>query len=209
MSIRTREQLGAGTGIIAALLLGVSFVIGLSPNPPDLDAGPLQVARYVALNEDALQVQVLLNSLAMLFFLWFLGSVRANARTAEGGAGRVSAISSGGALVGAGFVLLANVFVGTAAYRPLETPPEITRTLIDLSTISLGIGAAAFAVFFLAVGVVSVLDGGLPKALGWFAVAAAAAAVIGVVTIFTTTGVFAGDGAFGYWLRYAAFTLWV
>ena len=209
MSIRTREQLGAGTGIVVAALLAVSFVIGLSPEPPDLDAGPLAFSKYVAANQDALQVQILLTSIAMLFFLWFLGSVRAGARAAEGGAGRVSAIASGGGIVGAAFVLLANVFLATAAYRPLETAPDITRTLVDLSVLSLGVGTAAFAVFFLAIGVVSILDGGLAAALGWFAIVVAAAMAIGVVTIFTTTGVFAGDGAFGYWLRYAAFAIWI
>jgi hypothetical protein len=209
MSIRTREQLGAGTGIVVAVLLAVSFVVGLSPEPPDLDAGPAAWLKYVAAQQDALQVQILLSSLAMLFFLWFLGSVRAGARAAEGGAGRVSAIASGGGIVGAAFVLMSNVFLATAAYRPLETSPDLTRTLVDLSVLSLGVGTAAFAVFFLAVGIVSILDGGLPAALGWFAVIVAAAALIGVVTIFTTTGVFAGDGAFGYWLRYAAFTIWV
>jgi hypothetical protein len=208
MNNRTRERLAAGTGIVSAALLTVSFVIGLSPEPPDLNQGPLAFAKYAAQNEDAIQVQVLLNVVAMLFFLWFLGSVRANARSAEGGAGRVSAIASGGGLVGVGFVILANVFAATAVYRPLETAPEITRLLVDLESMSIGIGAAAFAVFFLAVAVVSILDGGLPKALGWFALAAAVCAAIGVVTHFTTDGVFAGDGAFGYWARYAAFVVW-
>jgi hypothetical protein len=208
MNIRTRERLAAGTGIVSAALLAVSFVIGLSPEPPDLDAGPLAFAKYAAANEDAIQVQVLLNVLAMLFFLWFLGSIRATARTAEGGAGRVSAIASGGALVGVGFVILANVFAATAVYRS-DNAPELTRLLIDLETMSIGVGAAAFAVFFLAIAVGSILDGGLPKALGWFALAAAIIATIGVVTHFSTTGVFAGDGAFGYWARYAAFVVWV
>jgi hypothetical protein len=209
MSIRTREQLGAGTGIVVAALLAIAFVVGISPEPPDLDAGPAAWLKYVAAQQDALQVQILLTSLAMLFFLWFLGSVRAGARSAEGGAGRVSAIASGGGIVGAASVLMSNVFLATAAYRPLETSPDLTRTLVDLSVLTLGVGAAAFAVFFLAVGVVSILDGGLPAALGWLAVVVAAAMVIGVVTIFTTTGVFSGDGAFGYWLRYAGFTIWV
>jgi len=208
MNTRTRERLAAATGIVTAALFGVSFVIGLSPEPPDLNAGSGEVAKYVAANQDGIQVQVLLNSVAMLFFLWFLGSVRAGARSAEGGAGRVSAVASGGGLVGAGFVLLANVFAATAAYRP-ETSPEIVRTLVDLEALSIGLGAAAFAVFFMAIAVATIMDGGLPKALGWFALVAAVLAVAGVVTIFTTTGVFAADGAFGYWARYAAFVLWV
>ena len=209
MNTRTRERLAAATGIVTAALFGVSFVIGLSPEPPDLNAGAGEVAKYVTTNQDAIQVQVLLNTIAMLFFLWFLGSVRAGARGAEGGAGRVSAIASGGGLVGAGFILLANLFAAASAYRPAETDPGIIRALVDLEALSIGLGASAFAVFFIAVAVATVLDGGLPRLLGWFSLAAGIVAVSGVVTIFTTSGVFAADGAFGFWARYAVFVLWV
>src|SRR5262245_816634 len=182
MDTRLREQLGAAAGLVAAVLFGISFVVGLKPEPPRLDEGALPIAQYVAQNQDALRVEVLLNTLAMLFFLWFLGSVRAGLRPAEGGAGRVSAIASGGGLVGAAFILLAQVFVAAAALQPLETPPALTRALIDLQALSVGIGASAFAVFFLAVAGATLLDGGLPKWLGWLAGLAAVVAALGVVT---------------------------
>lgn len=209
MNTRTREQLAGATGLAAAVLFGISFVIGLSPEPPAMDDSAVATATYVAQNQDAIHVQVLLNSLALLAFLWFLGSVRAGLRGAEGGAGRVSAIASGGGLVGTAFLLLAQVFAATAALRPEETDPGIIRTLIDLDQLSIGLGGAAFAVFFLAVAVAALMDGGLPSVLGWLAVIAAAAAAIGVVTIFTTEGVFAADGAFGFWARYGAFVAWI
>jgi hypothetical protein len=209
MKDRTREQMGAATGLVTALLFGISFVIGLSPEPPNMDDSAVAVATYVAENQDAIQVEILLNTLAMLAFLWFLGSVRAGLRGAEGGAGRVSGIASGGGLVGAGFIILAQVFAAAAALRPDETDPVITRTLVDLQLLSIGLGAAAFAVFFFAVAAAALLDGGLPKVLGWLAVIAGAAAAVGVVTIFSTEGVFAADGAFGFWVRYAAFVAWV
>lgn len=209
MTTRTREQLAAATGLAAAVLFGISFVIGLSPDVPGMDDSAVAVATYVAQNQDAIQVQALLNTLAMLAFLWFLGSVRAGLRGAEGGAGRVSAIASGGGLVGTGFVLLAQVFLATAALRPEETDPGLIRTLIDLDALSIGIGGAAFAVFFLAVAVAALMDGGLPSVLGWLALVAAGLAAIGVVTVFTTSGVFAADGAFGLWARYGAFVAWI
>jgi hypothetical protein len=209
MKTRTREQLAATTGLVTAVLFGISFVIGLSPEPPAMDDSAVATATYVAQNQDGIHVQILLNSLAMLAFLWFLGSVRAGLRGAEGGAGRVSAIASGGGLVGTGFILLAQVFAATAALRPDETDPGLIRTLVDLDMLSIGLGGAAFAVFFWAVAVATLMDGGLPKVLGWLAGIAAAAAAVGVVTIFTTEGVFAADGAFGFWVRYGAFVAWV
>jgi hypothetical protein len=208
MTIRTRERLGAATGLVAAALLGVSFIVGLSPEPPDLDAPATAMVVFVAQNQDALRVEILLNTVAMLFFLWFLGSVRAGLRGAEGGVGRVSAIASGGGLVGTGFVLLAQVFAAAATLRPLGNTPTLTRALLDLDALSTGIGGAAFAVFFLAVAVAILMDGGLPKVLGVFALLAAVVAMIGVATHFSTTGVFAADGAFGYWVRYGVFVGW-
>jgi hypothetical protein len=209
MDTRTRERMGAATGLVSAALLVVSFVIGLSPDPPSLSAPPLPVAAYVVQNQDALQVQVFLNSLAMLFFLWFLGSVRAGLRTAEGGAGRVSAIASGGALVGVGFVLLGNLFTAAATLHPQFSTIALIHTLSDLDALSIGLGTAAFAVFFLAVAVTTLMDGGLPKILGWLALIVTALAAVGLVTVFSDQGVFAADGAFGFWARYAAFVIWV
>jgi hypothetical protein len=209
MTDRTREQLGAASGLVVAILFGISFVIGLSPEPPDMSDSAVAVATYVSENQDAIQVMVLLNTLAMLAFLWFLGSVRAGLRGAEGGAGRVSGIASGGGLVGAAFIILAQVFAAVAALRPEQTDPGLTRALVDLELISIGLGGAAFAVFFLAVAAAAIYDGGLPKVLGWLAALAGVAALVGVVTVFTTEGVFAADGAFGFWVRYAAFVAWV
>ena len=55
--------------MVVAILFGVSFVIGLSPEPPDMSDSAVQVATYVSQNQDALRVQVLLGTLAMFAFL--------------------------------------------------------------------------------------------------------------------------------------------
>jgi len=209
MKTRTRERLGAATGIVVAALFGISFIVGLSPEPPDLNAPAVAWDAFVAKNQDALRVEILLNTLAMLFFLWFLGSVRAGLRGAEGGAGRVSAIAAGAGLVGVTFVILAQVFVAVATLHPGQTNPDITRALIDLDVLSVGLGAAAFAVFFWAVAVATLMDGGLPKVIGYASLLAAVASLIGIVTIFSDEGVFAADGAFGFWVRYGVFVAWV
>ena len=208
MNTRTREQLGAATGLAVVALLGVNFIIGLSPEPPSLNAGVAPVAAFVAQNKDALHVEILLTSLSMLFFLWFLGSVRAGVRNGEGEAGRISGLVSGGGIVGVAFVLLAMVFIAAASLHPGLVLPGITHTLVDLAALCLGMGTAAFAVMYLGVGVVTLMDGGLPKLIGWLSLIAGALALIGLVAVFNDDGIFAADGAFGYWARYGAFVLW-
>jgi hypothetical protein len=208
MNTRTREQLGAATGLAVVALLGVNFIIGLSPKPPSLNAGVAPVAAFVAKNKDALHVEILLTSLSMLLFLWFLGSVRVAVRNGEGGAGRISGIVSGGGIVGAAFVLLAMVFYAAASLHPGLVLPGITHTLVDLAALCLGMGTAAFAVMYLGVAAVTLMDGGLPKLIGWLSVIAGALALVGLVAVFNDNGIFAADGAFGYWARYGAFVLW-
>jgi hypothetical protein len=85
----------------------------------------------------------------------------------------------------------------------------VTRALIDLQALSIGIGAAAFAVFFWAVAVVCLIDGALTKVVGYASILAAVASLLGLVTVFTDSGVFAADGAFGFWVRYGVFVGWL
>jgi hypothetical protein len=208
MDKRTRAQLGAATGLAAVVLLGVNFIIGLSPKPPGLNAPVAPVAAFISANQDALHVEILLTSLSMLFFLWFLGSVRVAVRGAEGGSGRLSGVASGGGIAGVVFVLAAMIFYAAAALHPGMVLPGITHTLVDLAALSLGMGTAAFAVMYLAVAAVTLTDGGLPKAIGWLSLIAGALALIGLVTVFNDDGIFAAVGALGYWARYGAFVLW-
>src|ERR1700754_3119685 len=109
MDKRTREQLGAATGLVVVALMGIAFIVGISPKPPGLDAPVGQVQAFIVQNQNALRLEVFFTSLAMLFFLWFLGSVRAKMRSSERGAGRVSGIASGGGIVGVVFVLSAMI----------------------------------------------------------------------------------------------------
>jgi hypothetical protein len=101
------------------------------------------------------------------------------------------------------------VFTAAATLRPGDLDPSLARMLIDLQALSIGVGAAAFAVFFIAVFVAVAFDGGLTWWLGWLAGLAGVAAAIGLVTHFGTEGVFAADGAFGFWVRFGVFVGWV
>lgn len=150
MATQHWERLGAASGIVAAILFGVSFIIFLGNDPSDLPdvLHAADYAEFVREHQDALKVQVLLNSLGIVLFLWFLGSLWSRLRAAEGGPARVSAIASAGGIAGAVAVLMGFVFEACAAVAP--TTIDVT-TLYVMATMSIGLGAAAFTVFFLAI----------------------------------------------------------
>jgi hypothetical protein len=209
MNDRTLERFGAASGIIAALLFGVAFVIYLANDPskvPDI-AHANDATQFISNHRDAIRAELLLNSIAITVFIWFLGNLWSRYRTAEGGPARVSAIASAGGIVGASMVLAAFVVEATTTLKPgVENVPEF----YVLSTLLIGLGGAAFTVFFLASASVILRHGALSTALGLLAVVAGIASALGFVTIFATHGVFnAANGAFGFWVRYAAFVVWV
>jgi hypothetical protein len=212
MSERTWERIGALSGLKAAVLFGAAFVIFLTTDPmgtprvPDI-ANAADASAFIGDHQDAIKVQLLLNSAAILAFLWFLGSLWSRLRAAEGGPARVSAIASAGGIVGAAAVLAGIVCEATAVLLPtgVDVP-----TLYVLSVMSIGLGGAAFTVFFLAAGKVILQTRALPVVVGALALVAAAASALGLVSIFVDEGIFnAATGAFGFWVRFGAFVIWV
>ena len=209
MSERTWERIGAASGIVVAILFGVSFIIFLGANPgntPDIQHAS-DATQYVSNHKDAIRAELLLNSIAIVVFVWFLGNLWSRYRAAEGGPARVSAIASAGGIVGAAMVLAGFVVGATFALKPaVANVPE----LYVLQSMFTGLGAAAFTVFFLASAKVILRSGALPAGLGALAVVAGIASALGFVAIFADEGIFnAATGAFGLWVRYAAFVVWV
>ena len=209
MNDRTWERVGAASGLLVAALFTVSFIIFLGNDPtdtPDLKHAAA-ATDFITEHKHAIRAELLLNSIAIIAFLWFLGSLWSTYRAAEGGPARVSAIASAGGIVGAALVLTGFVIEAATALRPaLVDVPE----LYILATLMIGLGGAAFTVFFLASAKVIFKSGALHAALGALAVVAGVASALGFVTIFADDGIFnAATGAFGFWVRYAAFVVWV
>jgi hypothetical protein len=214
MSDQAWERLGALSGVAAAILFGVSFVIFLGTSPagevPDLANAQTEAAGYLSDNQSELKVQVLLNSIAIVLFLWFLGSLWSRLRAAEGGPARVSAIASAGGIAGAVAVLMGFVFEAAAVVDVNALAEEDVGVLYVLAAMSIGLGASAFTVFFLAAGKVILKHGALPSVIGLLAFIAAAASAVGFVSIFVDDGIFnPATGAFGFWVRFAAFVVWL
>jgi hypothetical protein len=141
--------------------------------------------------------------------VWFLGSLCRGFALARAGPrpARVSAIASAGGIIGAAALLAGFVFEAAAVV--ILTGVDVT-TLYVLSAMSIGLGGAAFTVFFLAAGKVILQTGALPVAIGVLALLAAAPSALGLISIFVDEGVFnPATGAFGFWVRFGAFVIWI
>ncbi|HEV3475559.1 MAG TPA: hypothetical protein VG602_09355, partial [Actinomycetota bacterium] len=93
---RLWERVAAATGIVF-VVLGI-IAIAIVPQAPQPDASADEVAAYFVDRGDGVIAQTYLFAVAGLFFLWFLGSLRAHLRRAEGGTGRLSAIFFAGGI---------------------------------------------------------------------------------------------------------------
>ncbi len=100
MSERKWERLAALSGLVFAVVLVVGIVVG--GKPPRVDASPGSIAAFVSAHHRAMKVGSLLSGLAIIFALWFLGSLFGFMRKAEGDRARLSVVAvTSGTLMGA------------------------------------------------------------------------------------------------------------
>lgn len=191
------ERLAAATGIAFVVVTAISLVI--APTPPDPGAAPDTVASYYTDNGDKLRLQSYVLGIGGVFFLWFLGTLRAFLRGAEGENGRLSATA-----FGAGIATFAAIGTGagitaTLAHRVAEqADPGVTSAMHDLAAMSFAGASFSTAAFFTAVALVSGRTKALPAWLGWFAWLLLPLSLIGAAAVFLDSGPFAPGGVFGY-----------
>jgi hypothetical protein len=199
------ERLGAATGALSVLLFIIGF--GILPTPPDVDAPAAEIHDYYVGEQGGIQAAMVLLTVALFFFIWFLGSLRSALRTAEGGTGRVSSIAFGGGLVSAAGLFALITLIGGAALRPETTTPFVTSTINDLAVVSGAPAAAGLTALFAATAKVALRHRAFPRWIGLLVVLAALAQPFAIGTMLTDSGVFSGDGALGLILPVAAFAI--
>jgi hypothetical protein len=151
-------------------------------------------------NQDALKVGSYLNGLAAVAFLWFLGSLWARMRRAEGTGSRVSVI----ALVG-GLGALVLAFVGNAvnAYLALYVGSlgSSAKTLYLLGVVFLAFSSFFLAVFTSATSVVILRYRFVERWMGWIGEVVAALWIIAGIGV-------ADDNTTIFTVGFIAFLLW-
>ena len=155
MSERLWQQLGAACGILYVVLIMVGNSIGGSTS----------------------MVAIFLVFLALTLFLFFLGSLWAFLRRAEGDSGWLSTTAFGGGLVAIAVKLVGDAPLLAARRAGEGFDPQLAPALLDTYQASYWLHFFPLAVLLAAFAIVTIRSGGLPRWLGW------AAAVISVALI--------------------------
>jgi hypothetical protein len=196
MSNDKHARQGAVGGIVFAILTLVGFAIVI-PKPPDVDSSAATFAAYYVDHQNAIRAGLTIAGVGIFFFIWFLGSLRSALAAAEGGSGRLSSVVYGAGLIAAAALIVGLGAAETAAFRPNDVDPGVTRALNDLFVVVGAPAASALTAFFAATAMVGFRFGALPGWASWVSGIAAVGQLPAIGTALTTTGAFAADGVLG------------
>ena len=202
------ERIAAASGIVFVTLVIIhAIMIG---TPPKHDDPAAKVAAYFVDNRTKILTSWYIVGLGMVFFLWFLGSLRQVLAQAEGGTGRLSSVVFGSGVMLITLLAVHGAVDATLAFNVAgEGNQAVVRALYGLSMM-LASGFLSFpdAAFFLAASVVIVRTGVISRWLGWAALPIGLVQLLGGGAILATSGPFAADGAIGY-ITFITLMLWI
>jgi hypothetical protein len=155
------------SGVVATLLViaGIVVMEGVADRPEE--SAPASLVLSYFRDQDAVMAGSALFMIGILFFLWFAGELRYDLQRAEGGAGHVSTLAWGGALVTGTLLLLehAGSFLGAVYHQQLTA--QTARTLFLFGDLFLYPAAAAAAFMIAATAVCALRTRALPAWLAW------------------------------------------
>lgn len=182
------------TGVVAALLFFVGFIIETKPPGPDDPVS--KIAGYLADHRSAILTGDFLIALGAAFFIWFQGSLRSYLRAGEGGEGRLSAAAFLGGGVAAALILMgAAMQAGLVLHIGDLGNGGLVRVGFDTQNAIFTIGGAALAVAIAAASCSAARSGALPPSAYWAGSVAAGLQIVSLAALFAKTGFFAAAGA--------------
>lgn len=200
-----RSDAAAGIAFVVLILIA-AFVAG---TPPKVTDPTPEVRKFLVDERDSLQAAAFFTGLAAIALLWFLGTLRAELRALEGGAGRLTEIA-----FGSGIALLALALAGAGlAVAPTlhaqQLNPSTLRALYDSQTYVYAM--TAFPAAGLTAGSAAILlrTGALSRAAGVLGVVTAAVSVISGVALYGESDSFLSIGGGIGFVSFLLFILWV
>lgn len=189
------EKWGALAGIEFTILLLVgTFIAG---QPPKVTDSAAKITNYFLDNSDQIKIGNLLQGLAIIPFLWFLGTLFGRLRAAEGGSGRVSGIALTGGVITAAMSLVGLVFLAFGALYP-----DSAVGSFQLSNIVYGFLGFAAATLTVGTSVVVMRSKFLPAWVAWLGEISAIVWIVGAVSTASTKDVWSA-------ILFAGFLVWL
>ena len=177
----TWSRYGPLSGLLFVLLVVASIIVG-GFDSVDSNDSTVKVIKFWHDNDGEQIASALIGALAMVPFLWFLGSLRSTLRVAEGGAGRLAAVAYAGGIVLVGFALVDSALQFATAESVGDVPPLVTQTLSVLYNDFFVGFPVGFGTLMLATALVLLRTRVLPVWLGWFAL------LLGIAVFFGPIG---------------------
>lgn len=184
------ERLAASTGIIfVPLYVGANVLLGGAGGDIAENTPAEVIARRLVENDIQVLAGATLAGLAAVAFLWFAGSLRSVLRNAEGGTGRLSAVTFGGGVATATMLVAGAVIVGSGTF---DLADHLGLAEAAAGAYSLAGGFGFFGVAFglgltiTPASVVGMRTGVLPRWLSIVGLRAGIALVVGWATFFAT-----------------------
>jgi hypothetical protein len=203
MAERRWDGLAPLTGIAAVVLWWVSlFLVEGVTNPPSENATPEKALAYFRDEEVGIFVSSFAFALGSLFFVWFVGSLRAALVAAEGGLARVAHIAFGAGFAFAVLTLLFALPPSVGAFSQEDLTPAAAESLFYLDDVFFVAAQFTAVPFLLASGLVAWGTGVLPR---WLA---ALSLLVAAVLLLPLGGVFALGVGVPLWAVATSVVLW-
>jgi hypothetical protein len=174
------ERFAPLTGIVAVVLWVVGVILEGSTGYSEKDA-PEEVLAVLQDDASTLIAAGVVFAFGVVFFIWFLGSLRAALFAAEGGVGRLSAIAYGSGMLAALSLILQIAPTVQGAFDEEDLSPEAAQALQSVGEAAFGGTEFTLLAMFLAVGVLILRTRVFGVWLGW--VSLAIALVLAIVPI--------------------------
>ena len=201
------ERLAAASGILFVVSLIIQGV--LLGTPPKVDDSTATIAAYFTDHRTKLLASWYIVGLGIVFFFWFLGSLRHTLTQAEGGTGRLSTVAFGAGVAAAALAMVTGGVQTALAFKAAgEGNPAVVRAFFDLSNMVDTMTGFPLAAFILATSVVMIRTSAVSRWLGWAGLLVGLAILISSAAIFPESGPLASKEVVGY-IAFILFGVWL
>lgn len=198
------EALAAASGLVFVVLRVIAFVV--PDEPPGLDERRERFAAYFLDQAREVKVSTILHGLALMAFVWFLGSLAARLR--RGGEERLGAVALGGGVVTAALLAVSTLVLAALAFQAAAEAPQQAKSFYDVAIVASTVAAFPFAVVTGAAAIAGWRARLFPR---WYS------ALSGLLTVgfvfgggaLASEGFYAPDGEYSTVLVLIAFLVWI